>query len=76
MKNERQLKQQEKQDRIKLGLDPPPPPKVKLSNLMNVLTNESIKDPTAVENRVKRFNNVLINIWHKMKLEIDQGTEA
>lgn len=53
-KNERQLKQQEKQDRIKLGLDPPPPPKVKLSNLMNVLTNESIKDPTAVENRVKR----------------------
>ncbi|KAG7664642.1 PRP3, partial [[Candida] subhashii] len=53
-RNERQIKHKEKQDRIKLGLDPPPPPKVKLSNLMNVLTNEAIKDPTAVEKRVKQ----------------------
>lgn len=42
------------QDRIKLGLEPPPEPKVKLSNLMNVLTNEVIRDPTAIENRVKQ----------------------
>ncbi|KAI5958942.1 PRP3 [Candida pseudojiufengensis] len=53
-KNDRQIRHKEKQDRIKLGLEPPPPPKVKLSNLMNVLTNESIRDPTAVENRVKK----------------------
>ena len=53
-RNDRQIRHQEKQDRIKLGLDPPPPPKVKLSNLMNVLTNEAIKDPTAVEKRVKQ----------------------
>ncbi|KAI5951780.1 PRP3 [Candida jiufengensis] len=53
-KNDRQIKHKEKQDRIKLGLEPPPPPKVKLSNLMNVLTNESIRDPTAVENKVKQ----------------------
>ncbi|KAK6458616.1 pre-mRNA processing factor 3-domain-containing protein [Scheffersomyces xylosifermentans] len=52
-RNERQEKHKDKQDRIKLGLDPPPPPKVKLSNLMNVLTNEAIKDPTAVEMRVR-----------------------
>lgn len=61
-RNERQEKHKEKQDRIRLGLDPPPPPKVKLANLMNVLTNEAIKDPTAVENRVRqeveeRFRN-------------------
>ncbi|RCK55502.1 U4/U5/U6 small nuclear ribonucleoprotein prp3 [Candida viswanathii] len=53
-RNDRQIRHQEKQDRIKLGLDPPPPPKVKLSNLMNVLTNEAIKDPTSVEKRVKQ----------------------
>lgn len=61
-RNERQEKHKEKQDRIRLGLDPPPPPKVKLANLMNVLTNEAIKDPTAVEMRVRqeveeRFRN-------------------
>ncbi|KAI3404722.2 PRP3 [Candida oxycetoniae] len=53
-KNDRQIRHKEKQDRIKLGLDPPPPPKVKLSNLMTVLTNEAIKDPTAVENKVRK----------------------
>ncbi|EER34445.1 conserved hypothetical protein [Candida tropicalis MYA-3404] len=60
-RNDRQIRHQEKQDRIKLGLDPPPPPKVKLSNLMNVLTNEAIKDPTAVENRVKQEMQERIN---------------
>ncbi|EMG50902.1 prp3 U4/U5/U6 small nuclear ribonucleoprotein prp3 [Candida maltosa Xu316] len=60
-RNDRQIRHQEKQDRIKLGLDPPPPPKVKLSNLMNVLTNEAIKDPTAVENRVKREMQQRVN---------------
>lgn len=53
-RNERQARHKEKQDRIKLGLDPPPPPKVKLSNLMNVLTNEAIKDPTGVEMKVRK----------------------
>lgn len=53
-RNERQIKLKEKQDRIKLGLDPPPPPKVKLANLMNVLTDEAIKDPTGVEQRVRQ----------------------
>ncbi|KAF5096273.1 hypothetical protein D0Z00_002833 [Geotrichum galactomycetum] len=53
-KNTRAEKHKEKQDRIRLGLDPAPPPKVKLSNLMSVLTNEAIKDPTQVELKVKR----------------------
>ncbi|KAK6464490.1 pre-mRNA processing factor 3-domain-containing protein [Scheffersomyces coipomensis] len=53
-KNDRQDKLKDKQDRIKLGLDPAPAPKVKLSNLMNVLTNEAIKDPTSIEMRVKQ----------------------
>lgn len=53
-KNTRAERHKEKQDRIRLGLDPAPPPKVKLSNLMSVLTNEAIKDPTLVEMKVKK----------------------
>lgn len=45
---------EELQDKIKLGLEPPPKPKVKLNNLMGALTNEAIRDPTAVEQRVRK----------------------
>lgn len=44
----------EKQDKVRLGLEPPPPPKVKKSNMMRVLGEEAVKDPTAVEARVNR----------------------
>ncbi|KAJ1984856.1 U4/U5/U6 small nuclear ribonucleoprotein prp3 [Dimargaris verticillata] len=44
----------EKQDKIRLGLLPPDPPKVKLGNLMRVLANESVQDPTKVEAEVRR----------------------
>ncbi len=44
----------EQQAKIRLGLEPAPPPKVKRSNLMRVLGEEAVKDPTAVETRVNR----------------------
>lgn len=44
----------EKQAKIRLGLEPPPPPKVKKSNLMRVLGEQAIQDPTAVEARVNK----------------------
>jgi U4/U6 small nuclear ribonucleoprotein PRP3 len=44
----------EKQAKVRLGLEPPPPPKVKKSNLMRVLGEDAVKDPTAVEARVNR----------------------
>lgn len=53
-KIERQAKHQDLQDRIRLGLEPAPAPKVKLLNLMNVLTNEAINDPTGIEMRVRQ----------------------
>ncbi|CCJ29285.1 unnamed protein product [Pneumocystis jirovecii] len=43
-----------KQDKQRLGLEEPEPPKVKLSNLMKVLTSEAIKDPTRIEAMVRR----------------------
>ncbi|CAN3373660.1 hypothetical protein DIURU_005465 [Diutina rugosa] len=49
----REARNKLQQDRIRLGLDPAPPPKVKLSNFMNILTNESLNNPTAVEARVR-----------------------
>jgi U4/U6 small nuclear ribonucleoprotein PRP3 len=45
---------QEQQAKVRLGLEPAPPPKVKKSNLMRVLGEEAVKDPTAVEARVNR----------------------
>lgn len=44
----------EVQAKVRLGLEPPPPPKVKKGNLMRVLGEEAVKDPTAVEARVNR----------------------
>ncbi|KAF2157902.1 PRP3-domain-containing protein [Myriangium duriaei CBS 260.36] len=44
----------EEQAKIRLGLVPPPPPKVKKTNLMRVLGQEAVNDPTAVEARVNR----------------------
>ena len=45
---------QDKQDRVKMGLLPPDPPKVKLSNMMRVLTQDAIADPTKIEAQVRR----------------------
>ncbi|CAL3962529.1 hypothetical protein PZA11_000340 [Diplocarpon coronariae] len=44
----------ETQAKVRLGLEPAPPPKVKKGNLMRVLGEEAVKDPTAVEARVNR----------------------
>jgi len=44
----------EKQAKVRLGLEPPEPPKIKKSNLMRVLGEQAVKDPTAVEARVNR----------------------
>lgn len=50
----RMADQKEQQAKVRLGLEPAPPPKVKKSNLMRVLGEEAVKDPTAVEARVNR----------------------
>ncbi|GAB6031986.1 hypothetical protein CHUAL_010364 [Chamberlinius hualienensis] len=43
----------EKQEKIRLGLEPPPEPKVKMANLMRVLGNEAIQDPSKIEAQVR-----------------------
>merc|ERR1719215_1160648 len=49
----RQERTQEIRDKIKMGILQPPPPKVKMSNLMRVLGDEQIADPSAVEKKVR-----------------------
>ncbi|KAG0697900.1 pre-mRNA processing factor 3-domain-containing protein [Suillus ampliporus] len=53
-KQRRQAERQDKRDRIRMGLIPPDPPKVRLSNLMKVLTSDAVQDPTRVEARVRK----------------------
>merc|ERR1711977_691611 len=56
-KKYRKLRKQERtreyQDKIKMGLIKPPPPKVKMSNLMRVLGDVALVDPSAVEKKVR-----------------------
>ncbi|CAJ1372035.1 unnamed protein product [Effrenium voratum] len=50
----RQERTQEIRDKIKMGILQPPPPKVKMANLMRVLGDEAIADPSTVERKVRQ----------------------
>ncbi|KAK6355405.1 hypothetical protein TWF696_004509 [Orbilia brochopaga] len=50
----RQAAHKENQAKIRLGLEPAPPPKVTMKNMMKVYNEEAVRDPTAVEARVKK----------------------
>lgn len=49
----RREEQKEEQEKIRLGLIPAPEAKVRLANMMKVLGNEAVVDPTKVEMRVR-----------------------
>lgn len=52
-RRKRQEREKDKQDKIRMGLMAPPPPKVKLANLMRVLGKSAVADPSRVEAQVK-----------------------
>ncbi|KAL6305945.1 pre-mRNA processing factor 3-domain-containing protein [Sparassis latifolia] len=68
-KQRRQTELQDKRDRIRMGLIPPDPPKVRLSNLMKVLTSDAVQDPTRVEARVRREVAMRKHAHEKMNAE-------
>ena len=45
--------QKEEQEKIRLGLVPAPEPKVRLANMMQVLANEAVIEPSKVEAKVR-----------------------
>uniref|UniRef100_A0A0K0DUQ7 U4/U6 small nuclear ribonucleoprotein Prp3 n=1 Tax=Strongyloides stercoralis TaxID=6248 RepID=A0A0K0DUQ7_STRER len=57
--------QKEQAERVRLGLEKPPEPKVKLSNLMRVLGTEAVQDPTKMEAHVKK------QVAERLKKHID-----
>ncbi|KAH7911164.1 pre-mRNA processing factor 3-domain-containing protein [Hygrophoropsis aurantiaca] len=68
-KQRRQAELQDKRDRIRMGLIPPDAPKVRLSNLMKVLTSDAVQDPTRVEARVRREVAMRKHTHEKMNAE-------
>ena len=69
---ERKQKNNEIQDHIRLGLIPAPEPRLKLSNIMRVLGNSAIIDPSAAEFKAKaqmekrRIKHLLHNAKRKL----------
>uniref|UniRef100_A0A0K0FGG0 U4/U6 small nuclear ribonucleoprotein Prp3 (inferred by orthology to a human protein) n=1 Tax=Strongyloides venezuelensis TaxID=75913 RepID=A0A0K0FGG0_STRVS len=57
--------QKEQAERVRLGLEKPPEPKVKVSNLMRVLGTEAVQDPTKMEAHVKK------QVAERLKKHID-----
>jgi len=53
-RDNRRFALKERTEKIRLGLEKPPEPKVKLSNLMRVLAMDHVQDPTKVEASVRK----------------------
>ncbi|KAH0458365.1 hypothetical protein IEQ34_013680 [Dendrobium chrysotoxum] len=54
LRTQRRLaKERDRQEMIRQGLIEPPKPKIKMSNLMKVLSSEATQDPTKMEKEVK-----------------------
>ncbi|KZT10543.1 PRP3-domain-containing protein [Laetiporus sulphureus 93-53] len=68
-KQRRQAELQDKRDRIRMGLIPPDAPKVRLANLMKVLTSDAVQDPTRVEARIRREVAMRKHAHEKMNAE-------
>lgn len=51
-KQTRAAREQEKRDKMMLGLMPVPEPKFKLSNFMKLLGDQAVADPSKVEMKV------------------------
>ena len=52
-RQKKRSKQEEERDAIRLGLAEPPAPRLKVSNVMRVLGNSAIADPSAAEQRAR-----------------------
>lgn len=63
----------EKAEKIRLGLDKPPEPKLKISNLMRVLGTDAIQDPTKMEAQVGRGKNAQNQCFRRKSLFISNN---
>ena len=68
-KQRRAAELQDHQDRVRMGLIPPDAPKVRMANMVRVLTNEAVIDPTKLEARIRREVQGRRNEHEKANLE-------
>jgi U4/U6 small nuclear ribonucleoprotein PRP3 len=52
-KQQRLEREREKQQKIRMGLIPPPPPKATLKNFMKIYVNDATQDPTKLEQKIR-----------------------
>ncbi|KAI6240265.1 hypothetical protein M3Y99_00484400 [Aphelenchoides fujianensis] len=72
----RQEIQREQAEKIRLGLERAPEPKVKLSNLMRVLGNDAIQDPTKMEAMVRNqlhMTGVIVGVEDMHVIVVEGG---
>lgn len=69
----------EEQEKIRLGLEAPPEPKLRISNLMRVLGTEAVQDPTKIEAHVRQQMAKRVKAHEEAnaarKLTVDQRRE-
>ena len=53
-RQERMERNQERNEKVALGLLPPPEPKVRIANLMRVLKDDAVADPSKIEAKVRK----------------------
>jgi hypothetical protein len=90
-RQKRAEREKERQDKVRSGQLPAPEPKVKLSNLMRVLGDQAVADPSAIEAKVReqmevrQRNHEMRNLAakltpaerkDKMKRKLLKGTDA
>lgn len=68
-KQRRAAELQDHQDRVRMGLIPPDPPKVRISNMVRVLTNDAVTDPTKLEAKIRRDVQARKNAHEKANQE-------
>eukprot|EP01017_Pseudomicrothorax_dubius_P042516 TRINITY_DN694_c0_g1_i2.p1 TRINITY_DN694_c0_g1~~TRINITY_DN694_c0_g1_i2.p1 ORF type:complete len:388 (+),score=106.40 TRINITY_DN694_c0_g1_i2:69-1166(+) len=68
-RQKRAEKEQERRDKLKLGLIQQPPPKLKMSNFMHILGTEAIGDPSKLEAEVKK------NMAERLKAHLERNAQ-
>ena len=75
----RQDKEKDKQEKIRLGLEKPDPPKLKFNNFMRILGDSAVQDPSQVEKIVRKAYEdryrKMMQENEKNKLSKDQKAE-
>ncbi|KAH8583954.1 U4 U6 associated RNA splicing factor [Cryptosporidium sp. chipmunk genotype I] len=74
----RQAKEMERQDRIRMGIEPPPTPRLKLSNLYNVLNEKAVAEPSNIEFEInkQKEERIMLHEGRNAPLKLNQEDKS